>query len=114
MLSAETYKLLHVIGVLCLFLGLGGVLALGKKDGAKLFMILHGIGLLVMLVAGIGYAHKASMGWPNWMIAKIGCWLLLGALPVLVRKGVLPTAVAFLLTLGIGGAAVWLVQAKPF
>ena len=116
-MSPELYKLLHVVGVLLLFLGLGGVLAAGGKDGGKppaVFLALHGVGLLVMLVAGIGFAHKSGLGWPNWMFAKMGCWLLLGALPTLVRRGVLPRAVALLFVIALGAAAVWLVQAKPF
>lgn len=116
-MSPEIYRLLHVVGVLMLFLGLGGVLATGGKDGGKpaaVFLALHGVGLLVMLVAGIGFAHKSALGWPNWLIAKIGCWLLLGAVPILVRRGVLPRLLAVVLTLAIGAAAIWLVQMRPF
>lgn len=116
-MSPELYRVLHVVGVLMLFLGLGGVLAAGGKDGGKpagTYLALHGVGLLVMLVAGIGFVHKTALGWPNWLIAKIGCWLLLGAVPILVRRGALPRVLALLLTLGLGAAAVWLVQMRPF
>jgi len=34
-MSADTYRLIHVLGVLALFLGLGGVFAGGGKDGPK-------------------------------------------------------------------------------
>jgi hypothetical protein len=116
-MTPETYRLLHVVGVLLLFLGLGGALAAAGQGGGKapvLFTVLHGIGLLVMLVAGIGVLHKSQMGWPNWALAKIACWVLLGALPILVRRGVLPRTVAILLVVGIGAMAAWLAQTKPF
>ena len=116
-MTPETYRLLHVVGVLLLFLGLGGVLCSTGRDGGKtppVFLALHGIGLLTMLVAGIGFAHKSGLGWPNWVLAKIACWVVLGAVPVLVRRGVLPRMVALLVAVGLGATAAWLAQAKPF
>lgn len=115
-MSPETYRLLHIVGVLLLFLGLGGILASGREGGKgpALFLAMHGLGLLTMLVAGIGVAHKLGLGWPNWLLVKIACWVLLGALPVLVRRGVLPRAVAIVLVLAIGATAAWLALAKPF
>lgn len=113
-MSPELYKLLHVVGVLMLFVGLGGMFASDAGKAPKLFAALHGIGLLVMLVAGIGFAHKSGIGWPNWLIAKIACWVLMGALPVLVKKGIVPRVGGVLLALAIGATAAWLAQAKPF
>jgi hypothetical protein len=113
-MDPNTYRLLHVVGVLVVFLGLGGMLAAEPGKAPKLFGMLHGVGLLVMLVAGIGFAHKSGLGWPHWMIAKIGCWLLVGAVPTLVKRGMLTRLLGLLLALGLGGVAVWLAQAKPF
>lgn len=115
-MSPETYRLLHVVGVLLLFLGLGGSFAAAGGEGKapKLFLALHGIGLLTMLVAGIGYVHKKGLAWDNWLFAKIACWVLLGAVPVLVRRGVLPRFLGVVIAVGIGATAVWLAQTKPF
>jgi hypothetical protein len=114
-MSPEFYRVLHVVGVLTLFLGLGGVLAApGKEKSSRLFLVLHGVGLLLMVVAGVGTVHKAGLTWGNWLYAKIGCWVLLAALPVLVKKGIVPRMAALLLALALGGAAAWLAQAKPF
>jgi hypothetical protein len=117
-MTAEIYRLLHVVGVLVLFLGLGGLLASEPGKTPKLSAALHGLGLLVMIVAGIGLMHRSSpaIGWENWVFAKIGLWLLLGALPTLVKKGVLPRLFALLLVLAIGAGGAWLglVQPKPF
>ena len=116
-MPAETYRLLHVVGALMLMVGLGGILATASRDGSKppmLFLALHGVGLLALLVAGIGFAHKSNLGWPNWMLAKIACWVLLAALPILVRRGVLPRGVAALLVIGLGALAAWLARVHPF
>lgn len=116
-MSPETYRLLHIVGVLLLFMGLGGILAAAGRDGGKaprLFLALHGIGLLVMLVAGIGHVHKKPLAWDNWLFAKIACWVLVAAIPILVRRGVLPRVVAVVVVIGLGATAAWLAQTKPF
>ncbi|MCA8948870.1 MAG: hypothetical protein KDE27_05165 [Planctomycetes bacterium] len=113
-MSAEFYRIAHIVGVLMLFLGLGGMFAFaGKGKASALYPILHGLGLLVMIVAGIGQAHKLGYGWPTWMILKIGCWVVIAVLPTLAKKNVLPAAVALLLALVLGGTAVWLAVTKP-
>lgn len=115
-MDVVTYRLLHVVGVLFLFVGLGGMLA-GRGDGSKppaLFAVLHGVGLVVMLVAGIGVLHKAALAWEPWVLAKVACWVLLAAAPFLVRRGVLPRGVALLLVLALGATAAWLALEKPF
>jgi len=99
-----------------LFLGVGGMLAHAGRDGSKppvIFAVMHGLGLVVMLVAGIGQAHKLEYGWPAWLLLKIGCWVLIAALPTLAKKGMLSRSVALLLVLALGGAAIWLAVAKP-
>ena len=53
----ETYKLLHVVGLLLLFLGMGGQLLRSGSEperAPKSTAILHGVGLLAMLVGGFG------------------------------------------------------------
>ncbi|MCA8974425.1 MAG: hypothetical protein KDC98_06870 [Planctomycetes bacterium] len=115
-MSPEFYRIAHIVGVLMLFLGLGGMLACGGREGAKapaLFPMLHGLGLIVMVVAGIGRAHKVGFGWPSWLLLKIVCWLVIAVLPVFVKRGKLNGAVAVLLALCLGGVALWLAATKP-
>ena len=113
-MSVDFYRVLHLIGALMVFLGLGGMLAVSDGKAPKLYAALHGIGLLTMLVAGVGVLHKAGLAWNGLIFAKIACWVMLGAAPVLVRRGVLPRSGAVVLVLVIGGIAVWLAKTKPF
>lgn len=116
-MEAHYYRLIHVVGVLLVFVGLGGVLANAAKDGPKpspIYYALHGIGLLALLVAGIGFVHKAGLPWANWMSVKVACWVVLGVAPILVRKGYLTRFLALLLVLAVGAGAVYLVQWRPF
>jgi len=115
-MSPEFYRVAHMVGVLMLFLGLGGMLAAVGRDGPRppaIFPAMHGIGLLLMLVAGIGRAHRLDYGWPNWLLLKIGCWFVIALLPTLAKRGLLTRSVAVLLAIALGTVAFWLAVAKP-
>ena len=115
----ETYKLLHVVGLLLLFLGMGGqLLGAGSVRGhaPKRTAILHGVGLLAMLVGGFGMMARLGVQWPwpGWLITKLGVWLTIGALPVGVRRQLIPHSLAWLVAAVLGGLAAWLAISKPF
>ncbi len=115
----ETYKLLHVVGLLLLFLGMGGLLLGARSEPnrpPKSTTILHGLGLVVMLVAGFGMMARLAIEWPwpGWLFAKLGVWLAIGALPGLVRRKIIPLALAWLVAAALGGLAAWLAISKPF
>jgi hypothetical protein len=104
-------KTLHIAGVIALFSSLGAIL-LGSqgKPGAK---ILHGISLLLILLAGFAILKKPPMD-QYWWIAKLALWLFIGAAPALTRRKILPgwMTLTFCVTAGI--AAAWLALTKPF
>ena len=111
-----TYKLIHLVGLMILFTGFGGLLFAPKGDAGKLpkmVLILHGLGLLVMLFGGFGMHARLQdtlpddeKGFPLWLISKLVIWLLLGALPVIARKAKLPGGLTFLLAIGLAGTSV--------
>ncbi|PJZ81633.1 hypothetical protein CH359_06545 [Leptospira meyeri] len=89
-MSYEAYKLIHIFGMFLLFLSLGGITLYtingGKKSENKfkaVAAIFHGVGLLLLLVAGFGLmkfrgiSHSAL---PVWVILKIVIWLAFGGL----------------------------------
>ena len=115
----EIYKLMHVVGLLLLFLGMGGqLLGAGSERGhaPKGTAILHAVGLLAMLVGGFGMMARLGVQWPwpGWLITKLGVWLTIGALPVVVRRQLIPHSLAWLVAVVLGGFAAWLAISKPF
>ncbi|MEM6293776.1 MAG: hypothetical protein AAGA54_21050 [Myxococcota bacterium] len=93
----EFYKVLHLLGILLLFTSLGGVAMVGLRGGTddekkafkKPLMIIHGVSLLVIFVAGFGLMARLGMmgnGWPTWIFGKLGVWLVLGGSAALVAK----------------------------
>ena len=115
-MSLDTYRFLHMCGLFLLFLGLGGVLL--QSQGGKsnrMGTILHGIGLVLMLFAGFG--TLARMGtefpWPLWVWGKLVVWLLIGSLPAMHKRGVIPTKLAWIVAIGFGAAAAYLAIFQP-
>jgi hypothetical protein len=117
-MSLETYKALHLIGLILLMFGLGGSLLSPPDARSRRAMMLHGIGALLMLVAGFGAMAKGGYGgapttWPVWLILKMVVWAGLAVLPLLVRKGKIARSAAWILALVFAGAAAWLGAMKP-
>ena len=62
-MSYQFYKLLHLIGVIILFSGIGAVLATANGTTKnKLASIANGVGLLVIFVAGFGLMARLNTG----------------------------------------------------
>jgi hypothetical protein len=104
-------KVVHLAGVIGLFTSLGATLLAGSgKKGAS---ILHGISLVLILLAGFAILKKPPMDQSWWMI-KSGLWLFIGLAPALAKRKVLPASVVLALCIAAGIAAAYLGIHKPF
>lgn len=85
MLSYQTYKMMHYLGFMLLFFGIGGIL-IPAIAGIKLqgkprvvSFVLHGLGMLFILVGGFGMLARLQIGGiPPWVHVKLAVWLALG------------------------------------
>ena len=118
----EFYKVLHILGLMLLFFGFGGIVVAAyskaelKKSARLMGMITHGVGLLLILVSGFGMAARLGLfaELPNWVKAKIGIWVLLGiSISLAKRKGHIGWPVAIFLW-GVGIMAAVIAVNKPF
>ena len=118
-MDAIFYKLIHLIGVLMVFLAFGGLIgrSLLGTEGVrlkKLAGITCGIGLILILIGGFGLLGKLGYGFPGWAIVKLVIWIALGGLiAVANRKQALALPLWWgVLVLGVLAAslALW----KPF
>jgi len=106
------YHILHLVGVLFLFAGIGSMLS--ANGNARTGMKYHGIGLLILLVAGFGLIGKLHIPISTpWVIAKIIILLALGVLPVLAKKRALQPGLIVLIAIALGGVAACLGYMKP-
>ncbi len=105
------FKLLHLVGLMSLFIGIGGSIAMSSTaDAAKrrIFGILHGVGLVLLLLAGFGFLGVAKMGVPTWAWIKVVLWLALGGFPVLAKRRILSEPALVIIALGLGTTLAWL------
>jgi hypothetical protein len=116
MFSYQLYNLLHILGIVLVFMALGGLALHGANGGTKdsnksrgLVMATHGVGVLLILVAGFGMlARTRAMagGLPGWLHPKLLIWVLIGAAPaILSRKPEWGKALWFVLPLLAATAA---------
>jgi hypothetical protein len=121
-LTYSTYKILHIFGILMMFVALGGASVHAAAGGEKnpvsrrIIGILHGAGGLISLVAGFGVLARleTSSGLPGWVIAKLVIWLVVASLLALpYRKPSLAGVLAFSLPF-LGLLAAYLAIVKPF
>ena len=92
MFSLQFYKVVHLGGLFVAFMGLAGLLwavaTAADKSAKRPALIFHGLGLFLALVGGFGMAARLGMmsGLPGWVHAKIGLWVVLGALPIVAKR----------------------------
>lgn len=118
MLDYNAYKIVHFIGLVLLFQGLGAIMLSRGQDGRapRSATVLHGLGLLIMLIGGFGMLARLQIvefPWPLWVFGKFGVWLLLGALPVLAKRGVVKGVAGVLLAAALAGLSAGLALYKP-
>lgn len=122
MISYEVYKWLHIVGLALTLTGTMGLLFSFAMNGPspqlrKVGFLSHGIGLVVMLVAGFGMA--ARLGYfanlPGWIYAKIGLWIVLGGIIAGIKRKASEKFLAlFLIILTITALGAYLAIFKPF
>lgn len=118
----EFYKVLHLVGIFMIMLGYGGLVVtrlrgLDKESpGRALSNMTHGIGMLLMLVAGFGLLAKAQINWPwpGWVWGKLAIWLLLGGLIAIVRRKQQAAKPMWWVVLALSAVAAYFAIYKPF
>lgn len=113
-MSYEFYKILHLIGLVTLYISLGA-LAYISLEKRKPFMIIHGVSTLIMLVAGFGLLARLGMasGMPTWVYVKIAIWLVLGATPVILKRKPQTAMPVTILSIALGAVAAYIAIMKP-
>lgn len=106
-----TYKIIHLIGIAAVAIGLGGMMAGGENR--RIFTILQGLALLVMLVSGFGLLARLHLGFPHFAMVKAVLWLVIGVLPVILRRLRVPIAGGMVISLTLIGIMAWLGVVKP-
>jgi len=116
MLTHTTYKVVHLLGIFLLVCGIGGLWAMAaaatdesRRAARKLILATHGTAMFIILLGAFGMIARLGIAWPwpLWIWIKVGIWLALGALPVLLRRAETPVGALFYLTPILGAIAAW-------
>lgn len=112
------YNIVHLTGLVMVFLGLGGLLLHGISGGSqefagrKLAMATHGSGMILALVGGFGMHAKIGSPWQGWLFVKLGLWLAVGGLATVAVKK--PSKALWWVLVGIFALAAYMATFKPF
>lgn len=85
------YRVLHLAGIALTLMAIGG-LAVSQLGGTltpkarKFAVIMHGVGLIIVLVAGFGLLAKMKLGFPAFILVKLGIWMALGAIGSVILR----------------------------
>ena len=118
-MSYEFYRVLHIVGIVLLFVSLGALAAIGgntKERLRRFAAIIHGVAVAVILIAGFGLLARLQMfgGFPPWIWIKLGIWLTLAMAVLPLRRKPEFAPWLFLAFPLLGGIAAWLAVYKPF
>ena len=120
-MSYLTLKIVHLVGLALLFMGLAGVLACGATPTTspatrRIFMISHGVGLLILLFSGFTLALQLGIGrnLPGWIWMKMAIWLMAGGTVILARRFSQYAALLMVYFAVLVALAAWLALYKPF
>jgi len=122
MIPFQLYKLIHLVGVLMLFLSVGGLILFATQSGdrkhpwRKVLLATHGIGIILVLVAGFGLLARIGIfwPWPGWVAVKVAVWLIFAALPAIIARNPSLTKILWWTAVALGALAAYLAGYKPF
>lgn len=121
-MSYEFYKILHITGVVAIFMGLGAMLLQAMTGGSPKFpqrrwvMLFHGVGMLAVLVAGFGLMARSGVPqseWPLWIKGKFLVWLAAGGISAAILRINKRAKVMWFVVLLIAFSAIALAVLKP-
>ena len=116
--SLPFYKNVHLFGMFLAMTSLGGIAIHAANGGTKassstraLTASVFGIGMLLVMVGGFGQAARLGVlanGFPGWLIAKMGIWVIVAVLSILPYRIPSLAKPIYLLVPVLGGLAAYL------
>lgn len=109
-MTLEVYKNIHIVSILLLIFSFGLIIGHYKNTNKKnkLYNIIHGISMALILISGFGMLARLAIHWPwpLWVGIKTFVWIAMGGIIVLFRKKPCPILGVVSIIL-LGGLAVF-------
>lgn len=121
MIPIEIYRNIHLLGVFMVLVALGGAVLHGMMNQGKdltwrkVISVTHGLGLVLIVVAGFGMLARLGISWPwpGWVWGKVVVWVLLGASIVPARRSPGMAPALWWIVIVLAAAAAYLAINKP-
>jgi hypothetical protein len=110
----QFYQFLHVASAFLLVGITFKVFAKPDPATRKTNLMLAGIFALAMLVGGFGLQARLPYGWDNWLLVKVGCWVVLSGLAGMAYRKPQSTGALVWICRIVVLLAVFMVYYKPF
>ena len=85
MIPYEVYRLVHFFGIFSTLVAIGGTCLHVINGGTRatnpnrrLLAMVHGIGMFLIILGGFGMLARLDIGFPVWVMAKLGVWVVIG------------------------------------
>jgi hypothetical protein len=122
MIPYQIYKLIHLVGMMMLFISFGGLILYALHGGdrkhpwRKVLLATHGTGIILALVGGFGLLARIGIfwPWPGWVAIKVAIWVIFAALPTIILRNPARTRTLWWTVVVLGGIAAYLAGQKPF
>lgn len=116
------YNIIHLVGLMLLFISLGAMIYHsfigGQKSekGRKLLIFSHGIGMFLLLLGGFGMLARYGIHWPwpGWVFVKFGIWLVLGGVVALIYRKPKLSVPLWWIVVVLGALSAYMAIYKPF
>ena len=115
-MSLQVYQLVHLISVMLLVGTTFAAFANPDPDKRKSTLMGSGILSFLVLLGGFGLKAKVpyDIGWPGWLIVKLGCWLVLSGLAGIAFRKPGSAGGLRVIAILVIAAAVSMVYLRPF
>ena len=120
-MTYQVYTIIHLIGAFCVIFALGGSLVQAINGGVKKHSfcralgITHGVGLLLLFIAGFGLITKLGyVPIPIWVWIKILIWGFYAIVSSLAFSRQKISVLLWVITLVLFICVIILAKTKPF
>lgn len=123
MIPYSVYKIIHLVGILMIFMSMGAAIANSLNGNSKVdvwkkpTLFTYSFGLIIALVGGFGLLARIGVPhgqMPKWAVMKIGIWFIVATLLFVVGKKPSYAKSFWPLLIILGTTAAYLAGSKPF
>lgn len=119
-MSVDAYLVVHLLGIFMIVTALTAAIGFSMSAGSRDFPqrrtvgLVHGLGLLIALIAGFAMLGKMHLGFPGWALGKFLIWLGMGAAPAIIYRKPSKAMAAWFAIIAFAVVAAYLARFKPF